>query len=1002
LCALSATVLPVALALEPPRPGEIERLRQEGTLEKSLEFAKSLGNDQIDPALVERMKYKIAQIRGKGVLAPPPDWRGMPTTGNVRIFALLIDFPDYPHTVPASTVDSMLFGAGNPANFPVESLTNYYHRSSYGLLDLDGVTLGWYRAPYNRSVVEGMGTPDNLIKEALNSFDATHDFSVYDYNSDGTIDYFVVMYAGPHGDFGSLLWGYQTSFGDYGYLLDGKHLGKYSWQWESEVPDVVIHETGHALGLPDLYDGDHTVGPRGGVGSFDPMGSSGLYDHNSFSKWILDWLTPSVVSGLEQTRTLNPLSEQPEALLVWPGGDLGNPFSEYFLVENRQSVANDNVGFLPNGLAIWHVDATLLGGSYRYNNQTTSHKLLRLMEADGLEQIEGQPADADNGDLYNEGDSFSQDTHPSSAKYDGTDSCVTVGSIIDLGDDARMTASIGTTCGPNPRVEYDSIELPLVEVVGNGDGVVQRGETWSVRPNLRNGGGGTALDVKARLESTTAGVTILDSGPRPYGDIAPGANAPVASGYRFALDPSSCTPEIAFDVVDITSTNAPGVYPYKPAAFTVPSVCPLLRFASFSNLIEIEGNGNGGIDPGETWELSVNLSNVGDEPALGVSADLVPDAGSPISVTMLQAGSTYNNIPVGATTSSNQAYRFRVDISAPCGEWISLGLVARSANPANSYPTEAGAIRLLVGGTGPAVPVFKDDFEQPQGWEFNGASANDWQIDIPQGLGGPLPDPSGGYDGPHVMGSDLTGVGLVPGNYENDVYHYSISRPFDFSRLRHLSVSYARWLNVGYGDSAQFVIWHNYGSPDGRGLRLYQSSDAADSSWVPNESNKFDISDFADGRNPIRFAFEIGSDSQATSSGWNIDAFEIHGVPIESCEPYVPSTLPGEASNLRVGKGAPGQLTLNWNADCGAATTYGIYRGDLKVGYSSIGAEPGACDVTGTGTTIPLGSGDAEFFLVVPHKDGEEGSYGTGTNGTPRVPAALWCYPQGSVAACAP
>ena len=114
---------------------------------------------------------------------------------------MLIDFQDYPHTVPAATVDSMLFGAGNPANFPVESLTSYYHRSSYGLLDLDdGATLGWYRTPYNRSgVVETEAGRDNLIKEALNSFDPTHDFSVYDSNSDGTIDYFVVMWTGPRG-----------------------------------------------------------------------------------------------------------------------------------------------------------------------------------------------------------------------------------------------------------------------------------------------------------------------------------------------------------------------------------------------------------------------------------------------------------------------------------------------------------------------------------------------------------------------------------------------------------------------------------------------------------------------------------------------------------------------------------------------------------------------------------------------------------------------------------
>ena len=64
--------------------------------------------------------------------------------------------------------------------------------------------------------------------------------------------------------------------------------------------------------------------------------------------------------------------------------------------------------------------------------------------------------------------------------------------------------------------------------------------------------------------------------------------------------------------------------------------------------------------------------------------------------------------------------------------------------------------------------------------------------------------------------------------------------------------------------------------------------------------------------------------------------------------------------------------------------------------------EPGACNVTDTSTTVPLGPGDAEFFLVVPHKDGEEGSYGADSSGTPRQPGSGSCYPQGEIDSCAP
>ncbi|MBW2107243.1 MAG: M6 family metalloprotease domain-containing protein [Deltaproteobacteria bacterium] len=473
---------PIVHAMQPPRPGEIAALKAQGKYKKRLEFVKKLGNHKMSPRLVRRFKEKTKAIRRKYLEAqgivmekdeasgqaglqpsgggfstsdyiPPADEsKGLPTTGSPRIFALLISFADYPNTVSADTIDDMLWGDGDASNYPRESLTNYYHRSSYGLLDLsNGHTFAWYQTAYDRSqVLTTAAGREALIKEALEYFDGQgHDFSQYDYDGDGDIDYFVVFWTGPDTDWGTFWWAYKTSWqATPSPILDGKTLGVYSWQWEADAPTVVIHETGHALGLPDYYDYDSDVGPDGGVGGFDMMHANRA-DHNCFSKWLFGWVTPTVVSNGSQVIELHDTTTT-DCVLIWPGIGLDDMFSEFFMVQNRQVSGNDeDSGFAPDGLAIWHVDATLnaAGTRFAYDNSYTAHKLLRLMEADGLEEIENNGS-AGADDLYNELNLFSPASFPSSTKYNGYDSCVRVWNIVDNGDSpgATITATFDFVC----------------------------------------------------------------------------------------------------------------------------------------------------------------------------------------------------------------------------------------------------------------------------------------------------------------------------------------------------------------------------------------------------------------------------------------------------------------------------------------------------------------------------------------------------------------------------
>jgi M6 family metalloprotease-like protein len=354
----------------------------------------------------------------------------MPTTGTVKVLALLISFTDYPGTTTPENFASRLFGEG-VGGPPFDSLRNFYRRSSYDQLTIEGNVLGWYQAPYARSAIPDGETDagrQNLIKEALNYYEAQgHDFSQYDNDGDGTIDYFCVFWTGPHGEWASFWWGYYTWFSDAVFRLDGKRLTNYSWQWElynypsgSFGPSTIVHETGHALGVPDYYDYDDTVGPLGGVGGLDIMDGTG--DHNCFSKFMLDWITPTVVSTGSQTVTLRASGLYPDAVLFMPGAVPGQIFNEFFMVQNRLRSGNDTNLFTgSDGLILWHVDSRLntWNTDFLYDNSYTAHKLLKLMEADGLEEIETYNTSADAGDYYKAGMIFGQFTVPNSARYDG-------------------------------------------------------------------------------------------------------------------------------------------------------------------------------------------------------------------------------------------------------------------------------------------------------------------------------------------------------------------------------------------------------------------------------------------------------------------------------------------------------------------------------------------------------------------------------------------------------
>lgn len=429
--------------MDPPDHAAASRGRAAARIDPAL----GIGNTSFDPALVEGLRARLSGSRGASLLGFRS--KGLPATGSPKVLVLLIDFDEYPAR-PGETPEYLrdrIFGAGG--EFPYESLTAYYRRSSYGKLNIGGNVLGWYNAGRRADVSETREGREALIKKALLNF-KDHDFSQYDSNGDGMIDYFAVIWTGPVGEWATFWWGVQPNFSDKAFTIGGKTLGAYSWQgvasrWEDPQSGFKIrtlaHETGHALGLPDYYDYKKDVGPNGGLGFFDMMDST-RYDHNCFSKFMLGWVEPRVVTA-GGDYMLRPAENSGECLMLVPAGRGSGPFSEFFLVENRRKTGNDTENALVRGgLAVWHVDARLnaAGNNFLYNNQEAEHKLLRLMEADGLEDIETKPDGAFSFmDLYTKDRALGPATLPSSRLYDGTDTGI---SLLSRGGDEDSYFSI--------------------------------------------------------------------------------------------------------------------------------------------------------------------------------------------------------------------------------------------------------------------------------------------------------------------------------------------------------------------------------------------------------------------------------------------------------------------------------------------------------------------------------------------------------------------------------
>lgn len=400
----------------------------------------------IEGPKIKKIKFSTSSQIPSPPIPPIPD----------RILVICVDFPDLPAQKSITDIHNRFFS--NTGN----SLRNYYKEVSYNQYIPEGLVYGWYRMP--RSITyytnDGIGGcygfgiyPHNLRKlfeDIINIIknDPNIDWSYIDNNNDNIIDYIAIVHSGPEAaatgncnNIWASAWGLQYNIGTTGKTT----IGSTGWNVlftseyisrSSEIPriGVDVHEFGHLLDLPDLYDYDC------GSGSGFCSSGVGYYSLMSAGSWTNNGITPTHLDAWSKyklgftTATINPQgpvsiikAETDNNIIKYTTTD----YNEYFLIENRQKISYDT--YLPaHGLYMWHINENQI-----YNTNESCY-LVGLIQADGYKDLENARNNGDSSDsfpgLLNKR-SFSPITTPSPILCNGSVQNI---SIIDISDSADI------------------------------------------------------------------------------------------------------------------------------------------------------------------------------------------------------------------------------------------------------------------------------------------------------------------------------------------------------------------------------------------------------------------------------------------------------------------------------------------------------------------------------------------------------------------------------------
>ena len=559
----------------------------------------------VDPASVGLSKpdiksLKPSEAKPDRLQSGSEDLQMFPPAGTMRNLVVLVNYTDLTVTSTRQQFDDLFNQTGYSTDGAFGSVKDYFSEVSHGALVVQStvvepVTVSQGYAYYGANNIYGYDVrPRTMVQEALAALEARgFDFTTVDGDGDGWVDGLTIIHAGGGEEYSgndpNYIWSHQAYLSTT-LIYDGIRMRPYHTEparrgWDSSPSTwgitrigVICHETGHFLGLPDLYDYDYD---SEGVGNFCLMaggswnGSGGTTPSHpsAFCKEGLGWSIPSLISAggfyaISQAETSTNLYK----IRV---GFAGN---EYFLIENRQGVGFDSA--LPGsnrGLLIWHID------SNQPDNDDQTHFLVDLEEASGTQHLELNQNSGDDADYFREGNAteFTGTSVPNNISYTN-EACAF---------DIRSISASGTMMSFVVNGMIVTVTSP------SGGEVLQVGDvhviSWTVEGDIPDSIGiSLSLDSGANYDRTVATGLV---GANTYGWTVP--NLPVNSArikvvaYADGAAAGSDTSDEDFTIkgfrryVSLTGGN---VYPYSLPAWAARTIQNAVNAADPGDSILVE------------------------------------------------------------------------------------------------------------------------------------------------------------------------------------------------------------------------------------------------------------------------------------------------------------------------------------------------------------------------------------------------------------------------------
>ena len=264
-------------------------------------------------------------------------------------------------------------------------------------------------------------------------------------------------------------------------------------------------------------------------------------------------------------------------------------------------------------------------------------------------------------------------------------------------------AAVEATSMPGPSYYAHSLN----DIAGNNNGEMDPGETILVTLAMANFSDEPANNVMVELSTENEYINITDDNEL-FGDF--GLEDIIEMEDAFSFDVANDIPggeEIKFDITAYNDDEA------WTSSFSVTANGVLLMTGSYS-FDDASGNNNGGLDPGETVDMHIEIMNNGQIDAEDAMAFLTT---SDPNIT-INAG-TYDLETLEADEMVEAMFNISVDENAPVGVSVEMMLEVVSG------------YYMLEKTYAPKIGLIVEDFEtgdfSQYEWEFDGNA--DWTID---------------------------------------------------------------------------------------------------------------------------------------------------------------------------------------------------------------------------------------------------------------------------------